>query len=283
VIAKPGMGKTTLLFALLRHFQNSAQSAFLFDTQCNSKELLQSLLAEFKIQEDSGKSDISALAALRQFLLKSARANQRVLLVVDEAQNLDVSVFERCACCLILKRLMPKLLHIVLAGQPELGRKLALPELEQLRQRITIVSRLDVFAPADVIRYVAHRLKRAGYQGGTLFTPKLSAYWWTSPWHSTGDQPALLQCNVTWLCAGKKIDRRPNGARGCRGSGIRLSAEPERGAPRAWVSENPVPKRSPHCSAPRSSLQPRAKRSGAHHGGAAVAVSGKRKPACPRE
>jgi TonB family protein len=172
VIAKPGMGKTTLLFALLRHFQNSAQSAFLFDTQCNSKELLQSLLAEFKIQEDSGKSDISALAALRQFLLKSARANQRVLLVVDEAQNLDVSVFETLRLLSNFETPHAKLLHIVLAGQPELGRKLALPELEQLRQRITIVSRLDVFAPADVIRYVAHRLKRAGYQGGTLFTPE---------------------------------------------------------------------------------------------------------------
>jgi TonB family protein len=65
-----------------------------------------------------------------------------------------------------------KLLHIVLAGQPELGRKLSLPALEQLRQRITIVSRLDVFAPADVIRYVAHRLKRAGYRGDALFTPE---------------------------------------------------------------------------------------------------------------
>ncbi len=172
VIAKPGMGKTTLLFALLRHFQNSAQSAFLFDTQCNSRELLQSLLAEFKIQEDSGKSDISALAALRQFLLKSARANQRVLLVVDEAQNLDIPVFETLRLLSNFETPHAKLLHIVLAGQPELARKLALPELEQLRQRITIVSRLDVFAPADVIRYVAHRLKRAGYQGGPLFTPE---------------------------------------------------------------------------------------------------------------
>jgi general secretion pathway protein A len=143
VIAKPGMGKTTLLFALLRHFQNSAQSAFLFDTQCNSKELLQSLLAEFKIQEDSGKSDISALAALRQFLLKSARANQRVLLVVDEAQNLDIPVFETLRLLSNFETPHAKLLHIVLAGQPELARKLALPELEQLRQRITIVSHTD--------------------------------------------------------------------------------------------------------------------------------------------
>jgi general secretion pathway protein A len=172
MIAKPGMGKTTLLFALLRHFQHSAQSAFLFDTQCNSRELLQSLLAEFRIQEDSGKSEISALAALRQFLLKSARANQRVLLVVDEAQNLDIPVFETLRLLSNFETPQAKLLHIVLAGQPELGRKLALPELDQLRQRITIVSRLDVFAPADVIRYVAHRLKRAGYQGGPLFTPE---------------------------------------------------------------------------------------------------------------
>ena len=134
VIAKPGMGKTTLLFALLRHFQNSAQSAFLFDTQCNSKELLQSLLAEFKIQEEGGKGDVSALASLRQFLLKSARANQRVLLVVDEAQNLDIPVFETLRLLSNFETPHAKLLHIVLAGQPELGRKLALPELEEIVQ-----------------------------------------------------------------------------------------------------------------------------------------------------
>ena len=172
VIAKPGMGKTTLLFALLRHFQGSAQSAFLFDTQCNSKELLQNLLAEFKIQPENDKSDASALTCLRRFLLKSARANQRVLVVVDEAQNLDIPVFETLRLLSNFETPQAKLLHIVLAGQPELGKKLALPELEQLRQRITIVSRLDAFAPADIVRYVAHRLKCAGYRGGPLFTPE---------------------------------------------------------------------------------------------------------------
>ncbi len=172
VIAKPGMGKTTLLFALLRHFRNSAQSAFLFDTQCNSKELLQNLLAEFKLQPESGSGDASALNCLRQFLLRSARANQRVLLVVDEAQNLDIPVFETLRLLSNFETPHAKLLHIVLAGQPELGRKLALPELEQLRQRITIVSRLDAFSSPDVIRYVVHRLKRAGYRGGPLFTPE---------------------------------------------------------------------------------------------------------------
>jgi general secretion pathway protein A len=172
VIAKPGMGKTTLLFALLQHFQNSAQSAFLFDTQCNSKDLLQNLLAEFKLQPENDKSDASALTCLRRFLLKSARANQRVLVVVDEAQNLDIPVFETLRLLSNFETPQAKLLHIVLAGQPELGKKLALPELEQLRQRITIVSRLDVFAPADIVRYVAHRLKRAGYRGGPLFTPE---------------------------------------------------------------------------------------------------------------
>ena len=129
VIAKPGMGKTTLLFALLRHFQNSAQSAFLFDTQCNSKDLLQNLLAEFKLQPEDGKSDASALACLRRFLLKSARANQRVLVVVDEAQNLDIPVFETLRLLSNFETPQAKLLHIVLAGQPELGRKLALPNL----------------------------------------------------------------------------------------------------------------------------------------------------------
>ena len=172
IIAKPGMGKTTLLFALLQHFQNSAQSAFLFDTQCNSREFLQSLLCEFKIQPEAGGSDASALACLRQFLLKSARAGQRVLVIVDEAQNLEIPVFETLRLLSNFETPRAKLLHIVLAGQPELTRKLALAELEQLRQRITIVSRLDVFTPADIIKYIVHRLKLAGYRGGPLFAPE---------------------------------------------------------------------------------------------------------------
>ena len=172
IVAKPGMGKTTLLFTLLRHFQNSAQSAFLFDTQCTSKEFLQSLLAEFEIQPEAGAIDASALASLRRFLLKSARARQRVLVVVDEAQNLEIPVFETLRLLSNFETPHAKLLHIVLAGQPELGRKLALAQLEQLRQRITIISRLDVFAPADIIKYVVHRLKLAGYRGGPLFAPE---------------------------------------------------------------------------------------------------------------
>ncbi len=172
IIAKPSMGKTTLLFALLRHFQSSAQSALLFDTQCNSSELLRSLLAEFKIPHEDSGSDTAALACLRQFLLKSAHAHQRVLVVVDEAQNLDIPLFETLRLLSNFETPNAKLMHIVLAGQPELGRKLALPELEQLRQRIMMISRLNTFAPADVIRYVVHRLKRAGYHGGPLFTPE---------------------------------------------------------------------------------------------------------------
>jgi TonB family protein len=172
IVAKPGMGKTTLLFTLLQHFQNSVQSAFLFDTQCNSKEFLQGLLCEFNIQPEAGGIDASALACLRQFLLRSARARQRVLVVVDEAQNLEIPVFETLRLLSNFETPHAKLLHIVLAGQPELDRKLALAELEQLRQRITIVSRLDVFGPADIIKYVVHRLKLAGYRGGPLFTPE---------------------------------------------------------------------------------------------------------------
>ena len=93
-------------------------------------------------------------------------------MVVDEAQNLDIPVFETLRLLSNFETPRAKLLHIVLAGQPELGRKLALADLEQLRQRITIISRLDVFTPADIIKYVVHRLKLAGYRGGPLFVPE---------------------------------------------------------------------------------------------------------------
>lgn len=99
IIAKPGMGKTTLLFTLLRHFQSSAHSALLFDTQCNSSELLRSLLAEFEIPYEDNGSDTSALACLRQFLLKSARAPQPLMVVVVISLACQVSVLALYFAC----------------------------------------------------------------------------------------------------------------------------------------------------------------------------------------
>src|ERR1051326_8411921 len=88
LIAEPGTGKTTLLYYILGHYRATARTAFIFDTQCTSRELLRNLLTEFEIGEGAGDSP-GMLNQLKEFLAVQARARRRVLLVLDEAQNLD--------------------------------------------------------------------------------------------------------------------------------------------------------------------------------------------------
>ncbi len=182
LIAPPGMGKTTLLVTLLHHFEDSARTAFLFETQGSSQELLQALIEDFEIDkknEPGGEHELP-LARIHRFLLENAQAGQRVLLVVDEAQNLQIPVFETLRLLSNYETPKAKLLQIVLAGQPQLTRKLARPELEQLRQRVAVSCKLDAFTSAETVGYVAHRLRCADYRGGPLFTPEALAMLATS-------------------------------------------------------------------------------------------------------
>jgi TonB family protein len=174
LVAPPGMGKTSLLYALLRQFQNSAETAFLFDTQGDSRELLRNLVAEFELDREPIE-DGRLLPRLREFLLRNAHARRRVLVLVDEAQNLEAPVLETLRLLSNFETAQAKLLQIVLAGQSEFAGKLARPELEHLRQRIAIFCRLTPFTPAETVDYMVHRLRRAGYQGGPLFTAEALA------------------------------------------------------------------------------------------------------------
>lgn len=171
LIAKPGMGKTTLLFHLLEKFRASAKTAFLFQTQCTSREFMRFLLAE--LGYDSGDQDFVKMhEEFNKHLLREARAGNRFIVVVDEAQNLDPSVLETIRLLSDFETPRAKLLQIVLAGQPELADKLANRNMAQLRQRISLVSGLKPLSLEDTRHYIQHRLKVAGYQGGSLFTPQ---------------------------------------------------------------------------------------------------------------
>jgi general secretion pathway protein A len=174
LIAKQGMGKTTLLFHLLEQFRYSARTAFLFQTQCTSREFMRFLLAELGI-ETADQDFVRMHDEFNRELLREARAGNRFIILVDEAQNLDSSVLETIRLLSDFETPRAKLLQIVLAGQPELADKLASPNLAQLRQRISLVSGLKAFSESDTRDYVQHRLKIAGYQGDDLFTPQAMA------------------------------------------------------------------------------------------------------------
>jgi len=171
LIAKPGMGKTTLLFHLLEKFRSSARTAFLFQTQCTSREFMRFLLAE--LGYETGDQDFVRMhEEFNRHLLREARAGNRFIVVVDEAQNLDPSVLETIRLLSDFETPRAKLLQIVLAGQPELADKLASRNLAQLRQRISLVIGLKPLSLEDTRNYIQHRLRVAGYEGPSLFTPQ---------------------------------------------------------------------------------------------------------------
>jgi general secretion pathway protein A len=169
LIAKPGMGKTTLLFHLLEKFRSTARTAFVFQTQCSSREFMRFLLAELGYEGDS-QDFVRMNEEFNKRLLQEARAGNRFIVVVDEAQNLDASVLETVRLLSDFETPRAKLLTIVLAGQPELAAKLASPSLAQLRQRVSIVNQLEPLPVWEISNYIEHRLKVAGYQGAPLFT-----------------------------------------------------------------------------------------------------------------
>jgi len=171
LIAEPGMGKTTLLFQLMERLQNSARTVFLFQTQANTHEFLSNLIADLGL-DPSGQDVASLQRQLNEILIREAQMGRQFVLIIDEAQNLEDSVLESVRMLSNFETSRSKLMQIVLAGQPPLADKLARPELEQLRQRVSIICRIEPFTREEVANYINHRLETAGCKGVQLFSPE---------------------------------------------------------------------------------------------------------------
>jgi len=170
LIAQPGLGKTTLTFQLLEKLQQAARTVFLFQTQCNAKDLFQYLLNALGV-DATGMDFVSMHNKINEILSREMLAGRRFVLAIDEAQNLDTEVLESIRLLSNFETSRTKMLQIMLIGQPQLARKLTSPSLEQLHQRISIFARLEPFGSEETARYIAHRLQVAGYEGAPLFSP----------------------------------------------------------------------------------------------------------------
>src|SRR5438132_13304350 len=155
-------------------FQSLARTAFLFQTQCTSRQFMRFLIAELGFETDH-QDLVRIYEEFNKYLLQEARAGKRFLLIIDEAQNLDASVLETVRLLSNFENPRAKLLQIVLAGQPQLADKLATPGLAQLRQRISLLSRLEPLSPEETKDYIQHRLGVAGYFGEALLTSQALA------------------------------------------------------------------------------------------------------------
>jgi general secretion pathway protein A len=173
LIALPGMGKTTLLFHLLGLLSPNAKTAFLFQTLCGPEEFLRSLLADLGIDN---QGDIACMhAKLNAYLLQESKNGRQVIVVIDEAQNLDDRVLELIRMLSNFETPGKKLMHLVLSGQPQLAEKLASEHLTQLRQRISIVARLVPFNADETREYIEHRLRVAGAPDKAIFSTEAHA------------------------------------------------------------------------------------------------------------
>jgi TonB family protein len=164
------MGKTTLLFHILERYRQFAQTAFIFNTQCSSYDLLQALLSELD-DKPAPREAFQLHERFKEILAAAAEAHQRVILVIDEAHNLGDTEMETVRLLSNFESANSKLLHIILAGHQELAGRLSRSELSQLQQRIPILNTLPCLSPAETASYIDHRLRVAGYQGKSLFAP----------------------------------------------------------------------------------------------------------------
>jgi general secretion pathway protein A len=171
LIASPGMGKTTLLFRTLNQIKANAKTVFLFQSIATPVDFLRAFLNDLGIEnEPGGLAELQA--KLTQVLLEQAGRGEKLVVVIDEAQNLDNSVLELVRMLSNFETSKNKLMQIILSGQPQLASKLASPELLQLRQRLSIIAHLRALSLEDTTLYINHRLQTAGYCfDEPLFTP----------------------------------------------------------------------------------------------------------------
>jgi general secretion pathway protein A len=171
ITGEVGSGKTTLIKYLLTKLdRTSTKTAMIFNTNITPREFLELVLREWDITSE-GKEKADYYNALYSFLLQKYTRRNQVILIVDEAQNLSLETLEEIRMLSNLNDEKHPLLHIILLGQPNLRERLNQKVLEQLRQRIAVHYHLEPLDHEDTVRYIKHRLQKAGGQNQDLFMP----------------------------------------------------------------------------------------------------------------
>jgi len=170
LVGEVGTGKTTVLRTLMEQLHDdSYRTALIFNPCLTGVELLRSINQEFGIEAGSEYVN-ELLAELNRFLLSENTEGRTVVLVIDEAQNLQPDVLEQIRLISNLETENDKLIQIILAGQPELDALLERPDLRQLNQRIAVRYRLKSMNLDETWAYIKHRMEVAGETGGVSFS-----------------------------------------------------------------------------------------------------------------
>jgi type II secretory pathway predicted ATPase ExeA len=193
-----GAGKTTLIESFLKEVQADVVVAQINQTQVSAIDFLQAVLVQFGFSPFKMKK-AELIATINNFLIEQYAAGRKVLLIVDEAQNLSMRVLEEIRLLSGVETTKEKVLRIILAGQPELNEKLDAPELVQLTQRIRLRFHLSTLTQTEMRAYIQHRLEVAGAGDRQIFAEDT----YSELYRYTGGVPRLVNtlCDTSMMAA----------------------------------------------------------------------------------
>ena len=209
VVGEVGTGKTTLLWSLLDRLTKDVKVANIFNTDITFDDMLHMVLVDLELTGETERlGKVEALQRLNALAIQQLRNGGNVLIMVDEAQNLDGHCMENLRLLTNLETRKHKLLQIILSGQPELEEKLNRPELRQVSQRINVKRYLLPFDETETYAYIRHRLKVAHYSGAALFTDEAQRLIWE---YSEGIPRKINTVCDNALLTGYALDERKIG------------------------------------------------------------------------
>lgn len=155
-----GSGKTTICRTLLDRLDASTKVAMITNTHLTNKQLISSVLEDLDIPSNPGTKS-RLLSRLNKFLIEQLSLGIKVVLIIDEVQNLDLRVLEEVRMLSNLETEKEKMIQVILVGQPQLRDMLNSGELEQLRQRVCVQYHIDPLNRKETVEYIGHRLRVA--------------------------------------------------------------------------------------------------------------------------
>ncbi|MGB5396068.1 MAG: AAA family ATPase [Gammaproteobacteria bacterium] len=172
VVGEVGSGKTMLCRMLEMRLNDVVDVVYIANPSLSPDNILHVIAHELQLDTSMASNKLEVMQKLQQYLLQKHAQNRQVVVFVEEAQSMPLETLEEIRLLSNLETDNSKLLQMVLFGQPELDEKLALPQIRQLKERITHSFVLDPFPPRDTLEYLNFRLRAVGYRGPDIFGEK---------------------------------------------------------------------------------------------------------------
>ena len=169
ITGEAGTGKTTLVHMLLSKLEDDIRTCYIFNPILDRSDFLNYICDDLGIESEGMRSRGQSLAALHNFLLDRFGRNEKVFLIIDEAQSMEPGLLQEVRLLTNLETSKNKLLHVILLGQPELDKTLDEPRFRPLKQRISVRYHLEHLDLRETTEYIRYRLKRAGSRSLTIF------------------------------------------------------------------------------------------------------------------